>query len=790
MKFLMFIFVVVIPMFSFGADAPPPIVRSWLSTNLSYGTFLEGQVPTWNATMRKWTNSLPSGTGLASGNAGATNATKIGIFDDVLTGTNRFRTVEAGSGLNATNQGTNAIFAFANYGTANSGAIPFMFGGSGRFAYDDPVFVYDFVTKYMTNQGIQVYQDNSVNASRGNFTNVTLYSATASRAAVIDANNHLTNAAGTPDGTKFLRDDNTYAVPPGTGAGLTTNANQFLGVPLSLKNGLIITNPFWWGTMTQAVNGGAYSMALWNPILARNAGFEIDDSNLVDRIDFSAVGPIRFYGTNGQAAVKVDKDGQLQALFGASITQTNIITDTVRPTLQFSNAASLPFDIFSDSLGVLNFYSYDAGQKIAYMDANAVNAQGFYLYQKLNQLGVPALTVDGSDTNKMNIAASSYFHALSLDVGGTEKVYISTNGVKLPDLQPTRILMTGAGKDITNAPAMTAGQYLTSDGSSIVASNLPASSGGSTQLVALAVGALTGTNGGFGGAFPDASGGIGLKVFGGILSSNPITTLYKTFTNGQLTINGTNFVGASNTASLVLRTKDPTPTNTVQGVSMDFAGSTFLTGTGGTNLFQPAMRIYVVPTAGSSAQTMVIMSSTNYMFTNGAWQGVGPWTTNMTVTSGGLLTLGSSSISSSSIFSGGDVNIAANSPLHWVNRINVYSTTADTIKFSDSSAVTFAGIFLGASAQSNAFLQFIPSSIGTSNSTLNVRSGNTNSFLNLGVGSLDLAGTNYGSGFTAPQSANSMMGAQLWSDGTNLCVVLQNSAGTRTTNKVTVTSWP
>ena len=35
-----------------------------------------------------------------------------------------------------------------------------------------------------------------------------------------------------------------------------------------------------------------------------------------------------------------------------------------------------------------------------------------------------------------------------------------------------------------------------------------------------------------------------------------------------------------------------------------------------------------------------------------------------------------------------------------------------------------------------------------------------------------------------------VMGAHLWTDGTNLCVVMQDSAGTRTTNKVSVTSWP
>ena len=43
--------------------------------------------------------------------------------------------------------------------------------------------------------------------------------------------------------------------------------------------------------------------------------------------------------------------------------------------------------------------------------------------------------------------------------------------------------------------------------------------------------------------------------------------------------------------------------------------------------------------------------------------------------------------------------------------------------------------------------------------------------------------------FTAPGSLG-IQGAHLWSDGTNLCIVFQNSVGTRTTNKVTMTTWP
>lgn len=51
--------------------------------------------------------------------------------------------------------------------------------------------------------------------SNGVFTipRVRLTNATASRALVLGPDGIATNAAGTPDGTKFLRDDNTYAVP-------------------------------------------------------------------------------------------------------------------------------------------------------------------------------------------------------------------------------------------------------------------------------------------------------------------------------------------------------------------------------------------------------------------------------------------------------------------------------------------------------------------------------------------------------------------------------------------------
>ena len=57
---------------------------------------------------------------------------------------------------------------------------------------------------------------------------VKLSGLTASRALTLNSSGDVTNAAGTPDGTKFLRDDNTYATPPG-GSGSTNNVAQGIG---------------------------------------------------------------------------------------------------------------------------------------------------------------------------------------------------------------------------------------------------------------------------------------------------------------------------------------------------------------------------------------------------------------------------------------------------------------------------------------------------------------------------------------------------------------------------------
>lgn len=66
---------------------------------------------------------------------------------------------------------------------------------------------------------------------------------TASRALVLNANNGVAVASGTPDGTKFLRDDNTYATPPG---GLVTPGGNEANLQVKMGSDFVgSTNTFY-----------------------------------------------------------------------------------------------------------------------------------------------------------------------------------------------------------------------------------------------------------------------------------------------------------------------------------------------------------------------------------------------------------------------------------------------------------------------------------------------------------------------------------------------------------------
>lgn len=79
---------------------------------------------------------------------------------------------------------------------------------------------------------------------------VTITNLTGNRAVVTLAGGKLSTATGTPDGTKFLRDDNTYAVPPGGGGSLSTNSSQFgPSLVLTIKDTASLSNVQHFGTL-------------------------------------------------------------------------------------------------------------------------------------------------------------------------------------------------------------------------------------------------------------------------------------------------------------------------------------------------------------------------------------------------------------------------------------------------------------------------------------------------------------------------------------------------------------
>jgi len=277
--------------------------------------------------------------------------------------------------------------------------------------------------------------------------------------------------------------------------------------------------------------------------------------------------------------------------------------------------------------------------------------------------------------------------------------------------------------------------------------NVVPSSGGSTQMVAAAIGALTVTNIGVGTAFPDAAGGIGLKgTNSGFLFANSATPNLITYTNGQLLIAQTNQAGFSNFLagySLTLSNGWPAATNTIASMFMRFAVNAFQTGTGATN-------------ANQFAEYGYIPNITAVGTTNGEWLWItrslqnGIPSTNMILTSSGAVTtFGGITASSGSIVATGGSLAALNGSVQpgsgSATGVGIFfggSTTklksaVDGILLIQNAANADAfGISFGGTSQSNGLLRTISSSTGNSNMVWELRSGNTNQYGILTVGEL------------------------------------------------------
>ena len=123
---------------------------------------------------------------------------------------------------------------------------------------------------------------------------------------------------------------------------------------------------------------------------------------------------------------------------------------------------------------------------------------------------------------------------------------------------------------------------------------------------------------------------------------------------------------------------------------------------------------------------------------------------------------------------------------------NTLSTTTHVLLFSNhtnTSAVLFDNVTIrprtNIVAMGNFVLSGTSSAQAFSGTTFSGTTATWTSNATVGAGMV-LLGTNT---VVAP-GVLTVMGAHLWTDGTNLCVVLQNAAGTRTTNKLSMTGWP
>jgi hypothetical protein len=185
------------------------------------------------------------------------------------------------------------------------------------------------------------------------------------------------------------------------------------------------------------------------------------------------------------------------------------------------------------------------------------------------------------------------------------------------------------------------------------------------------------------------------------------------------------------------------------------------------------------------AQTTNLFEIANYDGTNlVSVNAAGTVTASGTVTAGAII--GASVSSSASIF------CAAASAHYWSGRAAMWSPKDRAITFNSSStdgatSGDFYSHFYGGQQRSNTQWRVFSTSINTTNPTINAMTGDTNSWATVGAGSFWLPGTNT---ISAVAQANVGMGAQMFTDGTNLVVAFQNAAGTRTTNKLSMTSWP
>ena len=209
---------VLTPLILSGTEIQLPLVLSNLKTNLALT----------NANANQFSTS--GGTAIKSGVL-LTNTVNEGNFTNNTTGAGFIRQISsaANGGFEAIVGGTTLASLSTLLGIRATNTL-----GSKLLVSDD-VGSHSFMSRTGTFFSGHLLLDSNLVVSGGS----TLSSLTASRPLILNASGNVTNATGTPDGTKFLRDDGTLAVPSGSGTpgGSTTqiqynNAGAFGGSSL------------------------------------------------------------------------------------------------------------------------------------------------------------------------------------------------------------------------------------------------------------------------------------------------------------------------------------------------------------------------------------------------------------------------------------------------------------------------------------------------------------------------------------------------------------------------------
>ena len=233
---------------SFTAQsAEIPIRRNFVTTNTFMNAPSDGWIAIWNNTAKKWSNGVnvaSAANAINSMNGIGTNTSFYGthVINGPSTnlGANPYVTSQdsggGGGGFSAIGGGTAMFITTALLGLAATNSaegIFYLWGGTDGSK----------VTAEFAPTGAVFYGHVGIATNLTVGKGVTLPSLTASRPLILNASGNVTNATGTPDGTKFLRDDGTLAVPSGAGGVGPTNANQFgASLTLTIASGALLTN--------------------------------------------------------------------------------------------------------------------------------------------------------------------------------------------------------------------------------------------------------------------------------------------------------------------------------------------------------------------------------------------------------------------------------------------------------------------------------------------------------------------------------------------------------------------